>query len=78
MTESDKDIEGFLRGILKKHGTGGTLVVKHRNSSGKLRKHTGAFIGLRGAELGLRNAAWSDDKWLAIDAIADAWKHGGR
>jgi hypothetical protein len=78
MTEPDKDIEAFLRGILKKHGTGETLVVKHRNSSGKLRKHTGAFLGLRGGELGLRNAAWSGDKWLAIGAITDVWKHGGR
>lgn len=73
-----QEVERFLRGIEKKHGSGAVLVIKARTNSGKVRNKTGTFLGFRGDQVGLRNEAWKNDKWFAISALVDAWKHGGQ
>ena len=50
--------------------------MKHTNKAGKVKRHHGVFLGVRGVELGLRNAAWAADKWIALDLVVDAWKQG--
>jgi hypothetical protein len=70
------DVLRFLQGIEKKHGTGSDLVLKVRTGSGKVRNKGGTFLGLRGDTVGLRNAAWNDDKWFNMVDLVDAWKKG--
>lgn len=77
MTEpTNPDVSSFLHGIEKKHGLGGELVFKVRSASGKVRRKTGTFLGFRGDQVGLRNAAWGGDKWFALADVVDAWKRG--
>lgn len=70
----EPDVLRFLRGVEKKHGSKAELVIKYRNAKGKVRRLHGRMIGLRDDELGLRNEAWSGDRWFAIDQLVDAWK----
>jgi hypothetical protein len=77
MTEPSPDVLRFLKGIDKKHGRNVELVLKYRNSKGKVRRRQGHFLGLRGdSEVGLRNEAWSGDRWFEIEGVVDAWKKG--
>ncbi len=70
------DVRRFLQGIEKKHGSGSDIVLKVRTGSGKVRNKGGAFLGLRGDEVGLSNVAWNGDKWFDLADIVDAWKKG--
>lgn len=68
------DVISFLRGVQKKHGTSLELVIKYRNSKGKTKRLHGRLVGLSDDQVGLRNEAWSGDRWFAIDSLVDAWK----
>ena len=69
----------FLRGIAKKHGSNVELVVKVETASGKVRRRTGRFLGLRDdSEVGLHNEAKGSDSWYDIDRVHDVWKRGAQ
>ena len=71
----EPDVLSFLRGLNKRHGTSAELVIKYRNARGKTRRLHGRMVGLSDTEVGLRNAAWSGDRWFEIDSVVDAWKY---
>ena len=80
MAKKDREeLLRYLRGIEKKHGSGVELVVKVETKSGKVRRRTGSFLGLKGEEeVGLHNDAKGSDSWYSIDLVHDVWKKGSQ
>jgi len=75
--KTPEELLRLVRGLEKKHGAGLDMVVKVKTQSGKVRRRTGRFVGLRNnLELGIVSDANGAEAWFLLSAVHDVWKRG--